>query len=473
MTVSKPAVPAAPSPRPAFRRHPALGAVLSLAILVAAGALLRGTAASSYWLFDDPQILRFVEAQSAWQAFFRPEVWQRLEAPFFTPLLTASYAADLHAFGLAPAAFHAHQAISLVLAAAATALFLRRWVSLPWATAAALLFIAGFPSGVVASQVMTRHYVEGLVLALAAWHFFIASASGARARLRAWAGGACYLLAMLAKEVYIPLIVILAVTALAARPAPLQAWRTVAARLLPFAIALGVYLPWRWAMLSGAGGYTARLVPTGEQLLAFLTLAPAWLLGSGVVGVVAGALVIGLLAFGLRLRVYGAVAIVVALAALLLPLLPVIASAPMEAAAAYFIPHRYLFVPWWALACAIVVVLARLPVKPATVAAPLLFLACLLLTGPAAQTERGACLDQLMADNERSYRAAWSDGPIRRVAAPPELVPYLQKMFGYIAEIRGVDRSRLPQVQALDAATAPDAQTLVWTYRSCRRTRAA
>jgi hypothetical protein len=216
--------------------------------LVAMVYLLYGTTLRLWWTFDDLFHAHFLLTHRPVAYCFSPEVWGRLPFQMFTPLQFLSYHADLALFGLVPAALYAHQLLALALAAVALYLAFRLWLSRPLAWAAALLFLLGIPCASWAIQLMLRHYVEGLALAaLAVWVFVEALRRGRPSLLALSA--TLYFLAMLEKEVYVPLLALLALL-------PEGAWRARRRSLGLHALALVLYLGWRWAMLGTLfGGY--------------------------------------------------------------------------------------------------------------------------------------------------------------------------------------------------------------------------
>ena len=102
------------------------GPLIPLVILAGVVLLMHGETVSGFWRFDDPQMLDFVRHQPLLETFHRPEVWRALDAPFFTPLLTLSYAVDDALFDLRPAGFYLHHLISLCLTVGITAVRLKR-----------------------------------------------------------------------------------------------------------------------------------------------------------------------------------------------------------------------------------------------------------------------------------------------------------------------------------------------------------
>lgn len=227
-------------------------------ILIAAALLLVTVAAhlsalDGWWSGDDPQVILHALRNSPAETLFVPGEWQTLSTSSFTPLVTLSFDLDHALFGLRPLFFYQHQLLAIAVAALLLFLLLQpiagRWVA--WLTAAAAA--TGPAMALAAETLMIRHYVEGLVFALAALIVWRAGDASTFRPLRDSAAAALYLVAMLAKEVYAPLPLLFLADALIRR-APL---RPTILRLVPSTIAAAAYLVWRTWMLGSFGGYAA------------------------------------------------------------------------------------------------------------------------------------------------------------------------------------------------------------------------
>jgi hypothetical protein len=226
-----------PSP---LARH--LAAPLLLAALTAA---LYFPVQRLFFTKDDPAILAHVVDRGVASGFTSPEAWQAHNRLFFTPLLNASLGADLALFGLRAGPFYAHHLASIALAGVLFYLLLARTVPAAIAAFAAAAFVSGAPVGEVATQLMSRHYVEGLVLSLAAALAWGATDGPPPGRLREIAAALLCVLASAAKEVFLPLpLFLLLVT---------PSRRRDASRVALLAATLGASLAWRVAMLGVLG----------------------------------------------------------------------------------------------------------------------------------------------------------------------------------------------------------------------------
>lgn len=202
-----------------------------------------------WWQLDDTQILKHALEHSPRAYFLDPATWRLLSPVNLTPWVSLSFDFDLALFGMDPHAFYVHQLISIALAAIATYLLLRLWVAPLFASLAVSAFLAGAPVACIAFQLMTRHYVEGLVLAVAAIYLYVIAL---RSGHRRWAliGAICYLMATTAKEVYVPLIGVLLFL-------PEADLRQRIRYSVPYLVVAALYVPWRMLMLgTPVGGYT-------------------------------------------------------------------------------------------------------------------------------------------------------------------------------------------------------------------------
>ena len=54
----------------------------------------------SFWLYDDPYILRHAIDYRPWEYFLVPDVWREMSIRYLTPWVTFSFDLDLWLFGL-------------------------------------------------------------------------------------------------------------------------------------------------------------------------------------------------------------------------------------------------------------------------------------------------------------------------------------------------------------------------------------
>jgi hypothetical protein len=324
-----------------LRQAVAVWPYAALALLV--GVLFHDLG-TGHWRGDDTAILIHALESPGLSAFYDPQVWQRLSPSNLTPWVTLSFKLDLRLAGLDPRFAYAHHGLSLLLRAWTAFALLRRWLPATWAALAVALFLVGAPTASVAELLMTRHYLEGLLLALLA---LLAFDRAVNTRRLAWsvAGALAYAAACSAKEIYVPLVlVILALPGLGGpRKRLLLAWPFVAVAIL--------YVGWRRHMLGTTiGGYQAAdLTSTGPSVasvLATLGRVPEYLLGP--LGWPAVLVCFAAVAVSLLARSSGRLLVAVLAACVLGPLVPLVGNPGIHG------PDRYLFLPWFAFIIAFV-----------------------------------------------------------------------------------------------------------------------
>lgn len=312
-----------------------LGMLLAILVGVLGSATL-----DLFWTYDDPFLLRWAEEHDVMQAFLDPVATRNLPFRLLTPLLFASFELDLALFGREPVAFYGHQLLALALAAVLLYGVLRLWLSPLYAGCAGLLFLLGPPTVSWFHQLMTRHYVEGLVWAVAATLGFVVALRRDRWLWQIPAAGATAL-AFCAKEIYVPLPLLLLAL-------PEGTWRRRLWHLVPHGVVWAAYPIWRWMLLGtllGGYGWVSRppewpglgLELPGKLARVMVGESLAWGLGMLLPVVLLTAWAAWAHGAGLRL-------LAVALASTLLPLLP----------AAERLEPRVVVLPWlvWAVGAA-------------------------------------------------------------------------------------------------------------------------
>ncbi len=239
--------------------------------------LLYGSVIHLKWTYDDTQIVKQAIQYSPYQYFSVPEIWRELSWTNLTPLITFSFDADLFLFGLNPQMFYIHHLIVIWLCAIMFYMILQLWVPRSFAIAGAFLFLIGWPLAVVSQQLMVRHYLEGLLLSLASFWFFV---SGLR-REKAWmfmGSVLFYMGALAAKEIYLPLVFLLLAL-------PEREFKTRLIRAAPLFGVLAVYAIWRFHMLDvflgfyGSTGGKAPVINAANAVALFLKQGLIMLLG--------------------------------------------------------------------------------------------------------------------------------------------------------------------------------------------------
>ncbi len=271
---------------------------------------LNHPALDAWWIRDDPCHLVLILEHGIWRPFVSSIGF------FLTPLLPLSLGIDFSLFGLEPTAFYGHQLVSFSMLIVVGYGFLRAFLTPAGASLALALFVVSVPAFAVARLLMNRHYLEGLILALAGLALYRRSITSGR-YLSAVLAAVFYLLATTAKEVFVPLVVLLPFLAAGDRS---RRWR----HAVPFVLAAGVYGIWRLTLLGWANNLSGYGALGGEPHLAALLGAPRllglvrpWQLG---IAVVAGLVAVVVLSGRSR---SAALAIVAGLVALAAPLIPV------------------------------------------------------------------------------------------------------------------------------------------------------
>lgn len=317
---------------------------LLAALLASIVAVLGAHTLDRFWLGDDTPVIAHMLKHSLPAIFFDPAAWQELSTANLTPWISLSFSVDYALGGLNPRVFHLHHLLSLWLVAVVAArllmLFTERWLA--WM--GAVLFLLGVPVLRVGDQLFTRHYLEGLLLCLLALWFFLHHQRSGRLRYQVLAV-LCYALAMTAKEIYVPLGVLLVFMGNGSWPRRVR-------QALPYLAVLAVYFVWRGYMLSGhVGGYAqgSAYLNLGfwkDVAASFLGI-PALLFGAYAVPITLA--VAGVIAAGLLLKPRQLPLGLLSAGLVFAPLIPLVAYPGITGA------DRYLLLPWFLLCFAFVV----------------------------------------------------------------------------------------------------------------------
>lgn len=308
-----------------------LGALLSLLTFIIFGDVL-----SANWRADDTQILAHALRHNVLDNFFNPEVWRQLSPANLTPWVVASFEIDLFLFGLSPLGFYTHQLIAISVVAFACFMLLRLWLDQRFAFAAALIFMLGLPTAAAANNLMTRHYIEGLLFACLAVYFCVRYLRDGRLKHLAVATAA-YFVSVSAKEIFVPLVFLIPLLSEGPARYRIKAFTV-------FVIVAVAYTLWRGLMLEGlVGGYTApSQILNADYLLTILRFMlgiPALLLGEYWQGL--AVLYLAALTLVLLRSKRGVILVVGVLALELLPLVPIASIAGIS------YPGRYYLLIWF------------------------------------------------------------------------------------------------------------------------------
>ncbi|MFA5043512.1 MAG: hypothetical protein WC381_01150 [Kiritimatiellia bacterium] len=327
-----------------------LGTPIATLALAGAAWLLYGSACSGWWHYDDAAFLWFaIRHDQIWQYFAMPAVGRAFSEAGLVPWAAMFYRLIYVFCGMEhPGAAYAMQLFTMFAAAWMTRALPGLWVRATWAWLGAFLFLLGAPVMHVTNEIMTLHYAQGLLFALIAAYGFV-RALRSRTCWPALAGSFFYLLAVTAKEIYVPLPMLLLFL-------PEGTWKQRVRKALPFLIVLAVYPLWRWFMLGTLiGGYQPYNPGQGiGQVCRALWHIPAMLLGADGFG--RGIMISGLLGLlwliGLNWRKI--VFALVGLGVLLGPL------APLTSFPGIVSPDRYLLAAWWGMTAVCVLIMERL-----------------------------------------------------------------------------------------------------------------
>lgn len=205
-----------------------------------------------FWRGDDTAILIHAIKSKGLSAFYDPNDWQNLSPSNLTPWVTLSFKIDLWLMGLSPKFFYIHQLCSLWIVAIASYLLNRLWLSPVWAFLCVCLFLVGAPTVTVTEQLMTRHYLEGMLFAFLS---IIAFVYAIRQQQMKWAfiSALAYAIAITAKEIYVPLILVVFLIP------PVNSIKARLGLISPLVSIAILYVLWRHYMLGEMlGGYTDK-----------------------------------------------------------------------------------------------------------------------------------------------------------------------------------------------------------------------
>lgn len=307
-----------------------MDALIVVAILLTV-ALLYRKVTRLWWTWDDVYHLHIVAEHRLLDFFTNGALWLSIQSQLFTPLLSTTYKAELACFGPNPLPFYVVQLIELAAVAVALCFTLRLWISRAAAASASFLFLTGTVVTVMATQLDVMHYMHSALLSIGSAALF-AMALRRNRTLLGILSAALYLLAMLSKEIAVPLPAVLVVL-------PERDLRSRVRAMWPHAIVLAVYFAWRYEMLGKLiGGYGWTFGPRDAPLLLLRT---AWSVARTFAGprLAIGIPFVILVACGILLRMrsrFAIAAVLVAFAVAIGPIVPV----------AVHYEHRFAWAAW-------------------------------------------------------------------------------------------------------------------------------
>src|SRR5438105_1056764 len=383
------------------------------AALAALAVLLYRKILHLWWMYDDAFLVNMLRPASIADTFHDRALYAKLGRPIFNPLLMLSLKLDLRQFGLDTHALYVHQLVAFALLPALLYLLFRLWSGRVVSALAVAIFTIGGPTLQVVPQLMLRHYIEGAVFATAAVILFVVAI-----RRQSWplalASAFLYFCGAAAKEVYAPVILILA-----AMPegSPRQRLRFA----VPHAVAAVAFIVWRGVVIGWSVAPFGFVVPAEKRPLAILTIplrAAREFAGSGTAA--GWALLVLVL-------VCAAVAVVRLRGARLLAAAAIVAAvAPLIPVAGEMNP-RWAFAPWLLAAVPIALLPLALP-RAGKVVVAVTFLVALVAWR--VEWARGYRLFLRMSDEARVFAALGSDDVLRDPATPPASLQELGRMTG-------------------------------------------
>lgn len=219
-----------------------------ISLSVALTIVLHENSLNGYWRFDDGSHLLFATRYSPWEYFFDPAITLKQSGANVTPWNVFFYDLNLSIFGFEPRGFYFHLLLLMVGSTAALYALLRLWLSLPSAVLGIFMFLTGKPTYHLSQQLMTGHYLTGLLFSLLSLIFFTHYLRHGNS-LRLLASVVLYALAMTCKEIYVPLIALLFVL-------PAGNIKQRIAAIIPFSVVSIGYALWRYKVLGKwLGGY--------------------------------------------------------------------------------------------------------------------------------------------------------------------------------------------------------------------------
>lgn len=316
-----------------------------IALLLAAVVWTLYHKVTNLWLtLDDAYTIHLVVDHGLRSFFLDSAVWPQ---KLYTPLLLIVTEGELSAFGLDIARWYLAQLAMIAASAIALYALLRRYFDQSAAAVASLMFVASVSLCSLTMALSGVHYFVALVFGAVAANVYVTALRRDRISL-AVLSAALYLIAMLAKETVVPLVVLLIVL-------PERDWRARARLAVPHAVALIGYLALRRAVIGTlVGGYGWAVLP-GEwpHLIAVLPFHLALAMG--------GVVLVSLIAIGALLALRSRQAIVLFVVAMVLAVGPIVPVSKV-------MQPRFALMPWLVLSVAFVAGVSTLKRRAATIA---------------------------------------------------------------------------------------------------------
>jgi hypothetical protein len=388
-------------PRTVFGVKRWLDVALAAAVAVLVWLLYRKVT-RLWWTYDDAYTLHVVTTHTFRDFFISPDVWPQ---KLYTPLEKVAYKLQVGWFGLNTVRWFTLHLFAASAAAVSVYAAARCYFRPVAAFAGAVLFAASVPICSQITELGSTHYFQAIVLASLSIVLYVRALRRSRYGL-AIASAALYLAAMLEKETAVPLLVLLVAL-------PDRDIRTRARYAAGHAVALLAYFAARRAVIGTFFGGYGWAVERGEWPSLILALPKKLILGMAGEGVVAGAILLAVLAIGVAMSLRNRRAIMLFLVALFLATAPVVpVSKEMQ--------RRYVVMPWLCLSIAYVAGAETLRRRSAAAAALLLIAApALAIVANRQEWQHEFARTKRMSDEARVFFDLPSNGMLRTPIIPP------------------------------------------------------
>ena len=380
-----------------------LGDVAAAALLIILDLLLYRKIVRLWWTFDDASTLRTIFDYKFLDFFFSRAAWPQ---QLFTPLLPAIFKAQFGLFGFDPPWWYAAQLAIFCVTTLAIYGAVRMFLPVVQAFAGAALFAAGVPLCSVVIQLSTVHYFLAIAFGAFATIAYVV-ALRRDSKVADALSAFLYLIAMLAKEIAVPLPLVLIFL-------PVRDSRSRLKFAGAHALALIVYFSWRRFVLGtflGSYGWAIG-VEEWPQLIAKLP----WRLIQGAAGT---GFNVGVIA--VAFAILGAIVAARSRASLTLLIIALIVAVGPVLPVAKEINRRYIVVFWLVLSVAFAVGLTRIRNPRWAAAAAALML--VLTIGVNRQEWRDVfAARHRMSDEARFFFEMPPDALLRRPLTPPSVM---------------------------------------------------
>lgn len=189
--------------------------------------------------------------------FLNPDRYKVLSGANLTPWATFSFDVDIWLFGHDSRYFHLHNLFSLILLVIASYFLFRKAAGSDLAVLGVGLFISMAPVSDALLNLASRHYIEGLLFSAVSILLYLHSTKSKKPKTILGLSVFFYFLAMTAKEVYAPLILLFLFFGK-------RTWAEGISSSRGYIAVAALYLAWRWYMLGNPlGGYEKELVSQG------------------------------------------------------------------------------------------------------------------------------------------------------------------------------------------------------------------